>query len=48
MPAVNLAIASSLEKIFPNNDIVDSFESFSMLKNEKKAFQLVVWAKKAM
>ncbi|MCD7873075.1 MAG: DUF4091 domain-containing protein [Clostridiales bacterium] len=46
MPAVNLAIASSLEKIFPNNDIVDSFESFSMLKNEKKAFQLVVWAKK--
>lgn len=39
-------IASSLEKIFPNSRDIAELERLSMLKNERKAFQLVFSAKK--
>lgn len=39
-------IASSLEKIFPNSVSAAECRGFSMLKNEKKAFQIVFNAKK--
>ena len=42
-----IQIVSSLEKIFPNSgDDLSSFDFFSMLKNEKKSFQLVFKAEK--
>ena len=42
-----IQIVSSLEKIFPNSgDNFSSFGFFSMLKNEKKSFQLVFKAEK--
>lgn len=41
-----LFIASSLEKIFPDSKDISELNSFSMLKNEKKAFQIVFYAKK--
>lgn len=41
-----LCIASSLEKIFPDSRDVAELNSFSMLKNEKKAFQIVFQAQK--
>lgn len=39
-------IASSLDKIFPDSNDVYELKNFSMLKNEKKAFQIVFCAKK--
>lgn len=39
-------IASSLDKIFPDSNDVYELQNFSMLKNEKKAFQIVFYAKK--
>lgn len=42
----NVFIASSLDKIFPDSKSVYELDSFSMLKNEKKAFQIVFCAKK--
>ncbi len=39
-------IASSLEKIFPYSSDIAEYKGFSMLKNEKKSFQLVFCAKK--
>lgn len=41
-----LIIASSLDKIFPDNTDIYELKSLSMLKNEKKAFQIVFSAKK--
>mgnify|MGYP000836269473 CR=1 FL=1 len=41
-------IASSLEKIFPNSRDIAELDRLSMLKNEKKAFQLVFRAKKGV
>lgn len=42
----NVFIVSSLDKIFPNSKDVFALEKLSMLKNEKKAFQIVFRAKK--
>lgn len=39
-------IASSLDKIFPDSSNIYELDKFSMLKNEKKAFQLVFSAEK--
>lgn len=39
-------IASSLDKIFPSSSEIYELDKFSMLKNEKKAFQIVFSAKK--
>jgi len=39
-------IASSLEKVFPSRADIAEYHGFSMLKNEKKAFQIVFDAKK--
>lgn len=39
-------IASSLEKIFPDSRDIAELEKLSLLKNEKKSFQLVFSAKK--
>lgn len=42
-----IQIVSSLEKIFPDSkDTFTEFDSFSMLKNEKKSFQIVFKADK--
>ena len=41
-----LIIASSLDKIFPDSTDIYELKSLSMLKNEKKAFQIVFSAKK--
>lgn len=39
-------IASSLNKIFPDSKEICEFKKLSMLKNEKKAFQIVFYAQK--
>lgn len=41
-----LTIASSLDKIFPDSKEIYKLESLSMLKNEKKAFQIAFHAEK--
>lgn len=41
-----LTITSSLEKIFPDSKNIRKLENMSMLKNEKKAFQIVFYADK--
>ncbi len=44
---VKLHILSSLEKVYHNDEIPnDEFSSFSMLRNEKKSFQIVVESNK--
>ena len=45
---VNLVILSSLEKIYRNDKIPNkSISSFSMLRNEKKSFQVIVETKES-
>lgn len=39
-------VASSLDKIFPDSSNIYKLDKFSMLKNEKKAFQIVFAAQK--
>lgn len=41
-----VCIASSLDKIFPDSNDIYELQNLSMLKNEKKAFQIVFYAKK--
>lgn len=45
---VSAKIVSSLEKVFPDNQMnsLPDLSSFSMFKNEKKSFQIVLLAKK--